>query len=74
MGNEAGVQGFSAGARIGGLMMAQLPSSDEERCFAEAALADRKAFEADDDTTRKTWLEIAARWRGLASDIRDFAG
>lgn len=52
--------------------MAQLPSSDEERCFMEAAQADRKAFEAEDEATRKTWLEIAARWRGLAADIRDF--
>jgi hypothetical protein len=52
--------------------MAQVPSSDEERCFTEAAQADRKAFEAEDDSARKMWLEIAARWRGLAADIRDF--
>lgn len=52
--------------------MAQAPSTDEERCFMEAIAADRKAFESEDETQRKMWLEIAARWRGLASDIRDF--
>ena len=54
--------------------MAQAPSNDEERCFMEAARADRKAFEAEDELKRKMWLEIAARWRGLAADIRDFMG
>ncbi|MGH6828686.1 MAG: hypothetical protein ACREFW_07235 [Rhizomicrobium sp.] len=53
--------------------MAQPPGSDEERCLMEAVTADRKAFHADDEAARKEWLEIAARWRGLAADIRELS-